>query len=149
MTEMIYGKNECFTPKWVFDKLGLEFDLDVASSNHPLVVVPAKKRYTIEDDALSKPWFGRVWMNPPFSKVTPWIDKWLDHANGLCLVTLSSNGKWVNKLWDSEAACHYLPPNMAFIGGSGLVVKMRWRTAIWALGDDNIKALSNLGKVKQ
>jgi hypothetical protein len=144
-----YRDNECYTPKWIFDKLDLEFDLDVASSNSPLIQVPTKHRYTIDDDALIKPWFGRVWMNPPFSKVTPWIDKWIDHNNGLCLVSLASNGKWMNKLWESDAACLYLPANIAFIGASGLEVKMRWRSAIYALGDDNIKALSNLGKVKQ
>ena len=145
---VVYPKDECYTPKWIFDGLGITFDLDVASSNHPLVIVPATKRYTIEDDALKQPWFGRVWMNPPFSKMTPWIDKWLEHNNGICLVSLASNGKWMNKLWDSDAACHYLPPNMAFNGASGLPVKMRWRSAMFALGDDNVQALRNLGKVK-
>ena len=144
-----FRDNECYTPKWIFDQLGLHFDLDVASSNSPLVQVPATQKYTLEDDALSKPWFGRVWMNPPFSKVGPWIDKWLNHNNGLCLVPLGSNGKWVNNLWNSDAACHYLPPNLAFVGGSGLVVKMRFRTAIFALGNDNVLALRRLGKVKQ
>jgi hypothetical protein len=118
-----YGKDECYTPKWIFDKLGLLFDLDVASSNHPLIEVPAKQRYTIEDDALSKPWFGRVWMNPPFTKVTPWVDKFLEHGNGLCLVPTSSNGKWGNKLWDSDAGCTFLPANMWFVGASGHIVK--------------------------
>ena len=145
---IVYGKDECYTPAWIFDKIGLQFDLDVASSHHPLVVVPAINRYTIDDNALIKPWYGRVWMNPPFSKVTPWIDKWLEHNNGLCLVPLSSNGKWVNKLWDSDAGCCYLPANMAFQGASGHIVKMRWRTAIWALGDENINALRKLGRVK-
>jgi len=144
-----FRDNECYTPKWIFDQLGLHFDLDVASSYHHLVQVPAEQRYTIQDDALVKPWFGRVWMNPPFSKVTPWIDKWLEHNNGLCLVSLSSNGKWVNKLWNSDAACHYLPANIAFNGASGEIVKMRWRSAIFALGNDNVAALRNLGKVKQ
>ena len=143
-----YGKDECYTPKWIFDKLGLVFDLDVASSNHPLIEVPAKQRYTIKDDALSKPWFGRVWMNPPFTKVTPWVDKFLEHGNGLCLVPTSSNGKWGNKLWDSDAACTFLPANMWFVGASGHIVKHRWRCAMFALGDDNIHALRNIGRVK-
>jgi hypothetical protein len=143
-----YRDNECYTPKWIFDKLQIEFDLDVASSDSPYVQVPTKHKYTLADDALVQPWFGRVWMNPPFSKVTPWIDKWIDHNNGLCLVSLASNGKWINKLWDSDAACLYLPSNISFIGASGLEVKMRWRSAIFALGSDNIAALRNLGKVK-
>ena len=143
-----YGKDECYTPKWIFDKLGLVFDLDVASSNHPLIEVPAKQRYTIKDDALSKPWFGRVWMNPPFTKVTPWVDKFLEHGNGLCLVPTSSNGKWANKLWDANTGCTFLPYNMWFVGADGRIVKHRWRCALFAIGDDNIHALRNIGRVK-
>lgn len=143
-----YSKDECYTPRWIFDKLGLTFDLDVASANHPLITVPALKRYTIEDNALELPWFGRVWMNPPFSKVTPWIDRFLDHNNGIGLVPLSSNGRWVNKLWDSNVAFCYLPANLAFVGASGHEVKMRWRTTMFAAGQDNIEALKAIGRVR-
>lgn len=145
---MEYGKDECYTPKWIFDALGVEFDLDVASAHHPLITVPAKHRYTIEDNALEKKWFGNVWMNPPFSKVTPWIDKFLDHGYGIGLVPLSSNGKWVNKLWDSQVAFCYLPANLEFVGASGHIVKQRWRTTLFALGADNIEKLENIGTVR-
>lgn len=150
MEKQEYPKDECYTPKWLFDAMGVTFDLDVASSYHHLIAVPSTHRYTIEDNGLERNWFGRVWMNPPFSKVTPWIDKWLEHNNGICLVPLSSNARWVNKLWDSEAACLYLPPNMKFQGASGLEVAMRWRTALWALGKENKEALlkTNLGRVR-
>lgn len=67
--------DECYTPQWVFDALGVRFDLDVASSNSEMIVVPADRKYTVEDDGLALPWEGRVWMNPPFSKITPWINK--------------------------------------------------------------------------
>jgi len=150
MTSNSYPKDECYTPKWLFDAMAITFDLDVASSYHDLIAVPSHNRFTIQDNGLERDWYGRVWMNPPFSKVTPWIDKWLDHNNGICLVPLSSNGRWVNKLWDSDAACMYLPANMAFQGASGHIVKMRWRTAMWALGKDNIEALerTKIGKVR-
>ena len=150
MTSETYGKDECYTPKWLFDAMGVHFDLDVASSDHPLIAVPATHRFTLLNNGLEQKWFGRVYMNPPFSKVTLWIDKWLEHNNGICLVPLSSNGRWVNKLWDSQAACMYLPSNMAFQGASGHVVKMRWRTAMWALGKDNVAALerTKIGKVR-
>ena len=145
------ANDEYFTPKWLFDKLNVMFDLDVASTYHPLVTVPSYNRFTIEDDGLTKDWHGRVWMNPPFSKVTPWIEKWLDHGNGLCLIpSLSSNGKWVNKLWDSQAVCALLPSNMRFQCPNGDIASIRWRTAVWAIGDRNISALkqSGLGNVR-
>lgn len=40
------------------------FDLDPASGAESTPI--AEKRYTKEDDGLSKPWFGDVWLNPPF-----------------------------------------------------------------------------------
>jgi hypothetical protein len=138
--------DELFTPKWIFDALGVQFDLDVASSASPFVEVPTKRFLTIADDSLKQDWIGKVWMNPPFSKVTPWIEKWLDHANGFCLVPLSSNGRWITTLWESDAALTYLPTNMAFIGGQdGVMVKHRWRCSLWAIGEDNVKALENSG----
>jgi hypothetical protein len=145
------AKDEQYTPSWVFDALGVDFDLDVASSNNPLVVVPAKRRYTIEDDALVQPWDGLVWMNPPYSGVTPWVEKWLDHANGFCLVPLASQGKWVNRLWESDARLVYMPPNMKFIGGEdGVMITHRWRIALWAIGERAIDVLTNsgIGKVR-
>lgn len=145
------ANDEMFTPQWIFDDLGIVFDLDVASTDNPYVVVPTKRRFTINDDAFAHDWEGLVWMNPPFSKVTPWIDKWLEHKNGFCLVPLSSNGKWVNKLWESEAELVFLPSAMKFIGGrDGVMVNHRWRCALWAIGDEAIKALQNsgIGKVR-
>lgn len=141
-----------YTPKWIFDALNITFDLDVASSNSPYVVVTALNKYTIEDDALIQPWYGRVWMNPPFSGVTPWVNKWLDHGNGMLLVPLSSNGKWVNRLWESEAAVMFLPPNLSFVGGlDGKESKHRWRCSIMAIGEENIQTLidSKIGRVKR
>lgn len=143
--------DELFTPKWIFDALNCTFDLDVASSYNQYVQVPTKARFTIEDNALVQDWYGLIWMNPPFSKVTPWINKWIDHANGFCLVPLSSNGKWVNKLWESDAVLTYLPPNMAFIGGrDGIEAKHRWRCALWAIGEEAEAILkrSVIGKVR-
>ena len=145
------ANDEMYTPSWVFDDLGLTFDLDVASSENPFVVVPALKKFTQKDDALNQEWHGLVWMNPPFSGVTPWVEKWIQHANGLCLVPLSSNGRWVNTLWESMAELTYLPPDMKFIGGQdGKLVSHRWRCALWAIGDQAIDALqkSGIGKVR-
>ena len=143
--------DEIFTPKWVFDALNVTFDLDVASSDNQFVQVPTKNKFTIEDDAFSHDWYGLVWMNPPFSKVTPWIDKWIEHGNGFCLVPISSNGKWVNKLWESEAKLLFMPPALKWVGAQdGALITHRWRCALWAIGDDAIEILkrSGIGKVR-
>lgn len=53
-----------YTPSWVFEGLGLMFDLDVAAPAEPLPWIPARMSYTVADDGLSLPWHGTVWCNP-------------------------------------------------------------------------------------
>ena len=60
--------DEQYTPKWIFDALNVEFDLDVCAPKGGVDYIPAKKHYSIEDNALMQNWEGFVWMNPPFSK---------------------------------------------------------------------------------
>jgi phage N-6-adenine-methyltransferase len=48
------------------------FDLDPAAELH---TAKAPHFYTIEDDGLKCPWFGRVWLNPPYSKPRPWLER--------------------------------------------------------------------------
>ena len=69
------------TPPHILRALG-EFDLDpCASLDRPWDT--AKNHYTVEDDGLAQPWFGRVWCNPPYG---PGMDKWLNklanHSGG-------------------------------------------------------------------
>ena len=145
------ANDEMFTPPWVFEALNCTFDLDVASSRNKYVQVPARQIYTIEDDAFKQEWHGLVWMNPPFSKITPWIERWLEHGNGFCLVPLSSNGRWVNKMWESDANVVFMPANMKWVGGQdGMLVTHRWRCALWAIGEDAKAILkrSGIGKVR-
>ncbi len=141
--------DECYTPQWVFDAMGLRFDLDVAApKDRTQITVPADRFYTEDDNGLIQPWVGRVWMNPPFSKITPWIHKFLEHGNGVCLVPLSSNGRWVNELWNSPASVTYLPANMAFVNRNGDLIKHRWRCSMWALGAENVEALAGISTVR-
>jgi hypothetical protein len=65
--------NDYYTPKWIFETLDLQFDLDVASPSGGIPHIPAKQYFTQKDDGLAQDWFGRVWMNPPFSKAKPWV----------------------------------------------------------------------------
>jgi hypothetical protein len=56
------------TPPAIIEALGgaSSFDLDpCASSDRPWPT--ARRHYTVEDNGLILPWFGRVWMNPPYS----------------------------------------------------------------------------------
>jgi ParB family chromosome partitioning protein len=48
-----------------------EIDVDPASCPRANFLVQAKTYFTKEDDGLSKPWFGKVWLNPPFGRLGP------------------------------------------------------------------------------
>lgn len=63
------------TPE-VFDTLSERFGgftLDVAAAAHN---TKCPRYFTREDDGLSKSWAGeRVWCNPPYSAIEPWVLK--------------------------------------------------------------------------
>ena len=142
------ANDELYTPKIIFDKLGLQFDLDVASGSSDYIAVPTNNRFTIDDDAFTQDWYGRVWMNPPFSKPSPWALKWLEHGNGVALLPLSGNSKWWRMLWQSDAAVVMIEPNTGFAKPDGGEQKIMYGISLWAVGADNIKALEAFGKVR-
>jgi len=73
--------HEWYTPKHIFDKLGVKFDLDPATSELANETVNAKNIYTVEDNGLEQSWFGKVWLNPPYGTQTGhWLKKGLDEC---------------------------------------------------------------------
>jgi hypothetical protein len=141
--------NEHYTPKWIFDALGLAFDLDVASPQNHKTHVPATAFYTALDDGLSQPWYGRVWCNPPFAKATLWADKFLAHNNGVAIFP-NSNSYWVDRMWESDAAIIKLPYKTFYDRPDGTSKRIMYTTYLIAVGDENIAALraSKIGKVR-
>lgn len=64
------GNNEWYTPAPVLAaarKVLDNIDLDPASCEIANEVVKADEYYDIEDDGLSLPWAGRIWLNPPYA----------------------------------------------------------------------------------
>lgn len=95
-----YTTDDYYTPKWIFDALGLTFDIDVASPPGGPPFTPCKAFYTQADDGLVQPWHGLVWMNPPYSNPSPWVDRWLDHGNGVALLPMAKS-RWFVNLWNA------------------------------------------------
>lgn len=138
-----------FTPKWIFDGLGLEFDTDPASPIGGCPWIPVKKYFTIIDNGLAQEWTGRVWMNPPYSKTTPWVNRFIEHGNGVMLCQIAK-AKWFNTIWDIADGMVPLPARMMFVTPSGAEAGIFMPTALFALGKENAEALKRLeiGRVR-
>lgn len=139
--------DDYYTPRWIFDALGLTFDLDVACPPEGPINVPAARWYTAADDGLAQPWTGRVWMNPPYSNPSPWVARFLEHGNGIALLPYSKS-KWLQSLWDSDAAIVYIYTIKFERLDATLNGSTPFCLGLWALGHDNIEALAKLGKVR-
>lgn len=109
---------EWYTPAWVFDALDLEFDLDPASPHDMKTAVPASTKYTVFDNGLSKPWFGRVWMNPPYGPDTGlWVRRMAEHGNGVALVFSRTDATWCQDAMKAATAMLFMAGRIEFVPG--------------------------------
>lgn len=89
----------------VRDCLGA-IDLDPCSSAEANKVVQAHKYYTVEEDGLVLPWNkGRIFCNPPYRRVMPWVEKCIEVGllgrEIIMLVNSATETKWYQRLLES------------------------------------------------
>jgi len=90
--------DDYLTPPWLFERLGLTFDLDPAAPAGGVPWLPAAAHYSLLEDGLAQDWRGRVWLNPPYSNTAPWVDRMLEHRDGIALLPCS-RAEWWARLW--------------------------------------------------
>lgn len=140
-------KDEWLTPPFIIDELG-PFDLDPCAP----IIRPwemADEHYTIEDDGLSKEWFGRVWCNPPYGNKTGlWIEKLAHHGNGTALIFARTETKvWHDHIWPKADAVFFFKGRLKFWSVDGKESGTAGApSALVAYGDENVSAIirSNL-----
>lgn len=93
--------DDCYTPRWVFDAMGLRFDLDVAAPPGGPWHVPCDRYFTAEDDGLAQPWDGLVWCNPPYSDFWTWAEAWMAHPTGVLLGYQLPQVRWTRPVFDA------------------------------------------------
>lgn len=143
--------DDYYTPRWVFDRMGITFDLDVAAPPGGVDWIPAAQYLTQADDGLASPWVGRVWMNPPYSDVWPWVRRFTEHGNGVCLLPLAKS-LWLNHIWEradgvliSEdgGEMHFHRPD------NDKPLRIWFPIVFAAFGDECVDAISRLGVVRK
>lgn len=141
--------DEFYTPAWIFEKMNIEFDIDVAAPKGGVEWIPAKKHFTKNDDGLSQEWSGTVWMNPPFSQSKPWVKKFMEHKNGIALLP-ASKARWFKELWDDIDGIAWLPYDLKFIYRHQTINGIFMPTGLFAYGKKQVDALKRLemGKVR-
>lgn len=106
--------DEWLTPPDIISALGT-FDLDPCAP----VVRPwemAAKHYTVEDDGLSQPWFGRVWLNPPYGRETfKWMERLADHKNGIALIFARTETQGFHaQIWNRAHSVFFFRGRLSF-----------------------------------
>lgn len=134
--------DEWYTSAYVFEALGCSFDLDVAAPFDGETHVPCDG--WIYDRSLERHWKGFVWMNPPFggrNGLTPWLDKFFAHGDGIALVPDRTSAPWFRNAW-AKADAVLFTPKIRFLRPDGTEGKSPSNgTALMAKGTRGKSAL--------
>ena len=137
--------DEWYTPIELINSLGV-FDLDPCAPIKPLWQT-AKTMYNKEDDGLSKEWFGRVWLNPPYSRplIEEFVQKMADHGNGIALLFNRCDSKmFQDVIFQKATAMKFLRNRIRFYRQDGTRGDSPGCGSILiAFGEYNAKILAN------
>lgn len=140
--------NVWITPREITNALGA-FDLDpCCHQDHPWPI--GKTRYYLPTDGLQQPWFGRVWLNPPYStkECDRWLAKMADHGRGIALVFARTETQWFHQhVWKKASAIFFIEGRLHFhhLDGSRAHGNAGAPSCLVAYSLDDAKALAISG----
>lgn len=138
-----------FTPPELFDKIGLRFDLDPAAPDELPSWIPADKHYSFAGQ--SRPWEGRVWLNPPYGASLPaFVERMCEHRHGIMLAPSRTETRWWQRAARSADAVCLLRDRIHFIRADGFQARSSHASTLFAWGQDCTLALqlADLGWVR-
>jgi ParB family chromosome partitioning protein len=124
------GENEWYTPneiiKSVYGVMG-KIDLDPASCETANKVVQACKFYTKEDNGLHQEWFGRIFLNPPYSQplIRQFSDKLCEVIDAseikeaIVLVNNATETTWFQNMAQRASAICFVNKRIKFLNLEG------------------------------
>lgn len=147
--EKARGSDDWFTPRYIFDAIGEEFDLDVASPPGDPRYAPAKNWISPPRDGLSESWTGFVWMNPPFGhqeQKRRWLGRFFEHGHGIALVPDRTSAPWFQEYAPRADLICWLSPKVKFERPDGTRGDSPGNgTALFAAGERAARALGRSG----
>ena len=137
------------TPRYIFDALGLRFDLDVSAPKEGPRHVPAARWFSKADDGLAHEWTGLVWMNPPFGHQRhkrAWLAAFFRHGNGIALLPDRTSAPWFQEFAPRADAICFVAPKVKFERPDGSVGGSPGTgTALFAAGAEAASAVIGCG----
>jgi hypothetical protein len=142
------GKSDDWrTPRYIFEAMDVDFDLDVAGIRGTFGHVPC--HYALLQDSLETEWPANffIYMNPPFggrNGLKPWLNKFFAHGNGVALVPDRTSAPWFKWAAAQSDAILFISPKVKFERPDGTLGKSpSTGTALIAKGQKGVNALVN------
>lgn len=136
------------TPPYIIAALG-PFDLDpCAAVENPTWAAP--RYYTELEDGLSKPWEGRVWVNPPYTnaKIGWWMKRTAAHGHGTALIfARTETSMFFEHVWRGAQAVFFFEGriNFHFPNGQRAAANAGAPSCLVAYGDRDVTKLRESG----
>jgi phage N-6-adenine-methyltransferase len=137
--------DEWYTPseyvETVREVFGGVIDLDPASCGQAQQTVQASRYFTKDDDGLKQPWFGRVFLNPPYSNPVPFVDRLIQHhecgdvPEAILLENTDSSARWFHKALRACSALCFPSSRIKFRHGLE-ECSPRYSSLFFYFGDD-------------
>ena len=133
--------DEWYTPREIVDRVLAMWggvDLDPCSNSKDAPNVPARVHYTKADDGLSRPWHGRVYLNPPYGDaIGAWVDRLVmayrtsEITEAIALLPARTDTAWFQPLY-AYPLC-FVRGRLRFVGAEN---SAPFPSAIAYLGND-------------
>lgn len=107
------------TPIEIVRSLG-HFDLDPCGAEGHFTAPICFFSHGLEEE-----WFGRVWLNPPYSEVGKWVDRLAnqvdfgDVRSGIALVFARTDTKWAQNIIPRASSVFFPAGRIRFLDSSG------------------------------
>lgn len=113
------ASDQYWTPQYLADELQAEFGvftLDPAADENN---TKAERFYTKDDDGLSQPWNGIVFVNPPYGRqLAKWVDKAISELPNceriIMLVPARTDTKWFNRAAEHASLIRFFKGRIRF-----------------------------------